>query len=1519
MQLEERISQGRARVVSGGYWWRQPPIGEATDPPWHFASGLVPDGAGGGQVRGIFHEDFHGSDGSQQLEPKTLSKQKSKKIIRALAGPPLSGEGPDDSGRSLEPVWCWHEFRCSRAPIAIFVVQTLDPGETFRWQSVVLGEKKVMVLFVGPEYRKIGCDWYRWQVERQGLAALLVQDVRETDQDAGIKFQAKGTHGNVEQVWSSLSRNPSFSLFGAPVRWSFEPDEFEAHGAAPGSVFHEGIDDDLDVEAEEAEPEEGTAEAPVLEAAEELTQQQKTLVKRMHDNMGHPDMLTFLRTMRRAKASPAVQKYIKEKFVCEACQSRPLPKPSRPATVVRGYRPGVIVGVDVVFLPDVDPRQLKPVLNIVDWGSGFQALEPMREKTAAEAFRKFWKAWGRHFGAPEVLVTDAGTEFGREFCEMAAGRGIITRQIGSRAPWQQGITERQGGLAKLLFERVRDEVCPTTKEEWAMALRETEAAKNRLYHRSGFTPAQRHLGQNPRIPGCLMGDDFLDAELVEGGANGEMRRVLETRRIAAEAFVKVKSREACARASRARSRTVEEFKAGDIVYVFRRPRERKRKAAAQREMAEGKQSGKPQWVGPGQVLAEEGPNLWVSMRGELWKAAKEQVRKATSMEREAQDLLQGELAELKEELARKDSRDSFKDITGEPFPELDDEEPAESRSDRKRRVTFDDEGERVVVQRAGREQPTAAGEPEGEAAQASGASSGTSSSSSSSTSSSSSSGPPSTAATPRAVEVERRESRQSGTTEPEQEASVTTEGAAEQPEEYRAVGHRVVRPGPYDPRSREIGFVLVDETDGYYENQLTGDYWEYDPELRVLIRWHQHERFGTFKPNGGKGCPVPTSLLGEVSTSFIEYEDGSRLREAGKWRSKRARTRPLRSWRGRTEFVVDALANEEALKAYVVKKRGGDEVKHIPPEEAEAWRDTDGAEWQKISDTGAIRALSVAESQHVLTELKAAGKLDRVLPTRMVRRYKPGELPGEAATRKSRLCIRGDHDPDVFSLERHAPTASSLTLAMAMQVASTRRWRASVGDLRNAFCQSEALHRKEGRLFARQPEGGLKGLEADQLLEIVAGAYGLNDAPAHWRRSLKKALVQLGFEQSALDPTLFLFKKDQCVAGMVIVEVDDLWTAGDSDHYGRIRALRERFTFGKFKYLQDEPAGVGFNGRRMRQDQSFNFSYDLQKFIEERLEPVMIQGKTGDEHATLQEVSQARAVLGSLNWLGREGRPDLVGEVSILSSRVPDLRVKDLRDINKTVERAKATASLCVKVQGIPEENLGFGVVSDASYGNVREGGSQGGHCVVAFNTRIHQGETVDCNILYWKSGRIHRVVNSTLAAESMSLSRALGDLMWCVTLFNELTHRALELKEWESALAHRRLCVVPGKPGEVKNLAVVDAKSLYDHLSKETCGHTADRRTAIEMQIIRQTLSELGASIRWVDHNRMLVDALTKMGGNTEPLIKVITSGKWQIVAEAQEVEHRKVLKAQGALVRHKKSGIKENFGSCELRVRGK
>ena len=236
------------------------------------------------------------------------------------------------------------------------------------------------------------------------------------------------------------------------------------------------------------------------------------------------------------------------------------------------------------------------------------------------------------------------------------------------------------------------------------------------------------------------------------------------------------------------------------------------------------------------------------------------------------------------------------------------------------------------------------------------------------------------------------------------------------------------------------------------------------------------------------------------------------------------------------------------------------------------WEESDRAEWTKVAATGALRPLSPQDSKRVLAELEAQGKLNRVLPTRMVRRRKPGELPGDASTPKSRLCIRGDCDPDFLDISKHAPTASSLTLAMAMQVCATRKFRASVGDLRNAFMQSDELHRSAGKLYIYQPSRGLHGLQPGQILEVVAGAYGLNDAPAHWRMSLKKSLLGLRYVQSSLDPTLFLLKGKNEVEGLVIVEVDDLFTAGAEDHYRRMNQLQQKYTFGKFQF---HPGGAG--------------------------------------------------------------------------------------------------------------------------------------------------------------------------------------------------------------------------------------------------------------------------------------------------------------------------------------------------------
>ena len=87
--------------------------------------------------------------------------------------------------------------------------------------------------------------------------------------------------------------------------------------------------------------------------------------------------------------------------------------------------------------------------------------------------------------------------------------------------------------------------------------------------------------------------------------------------------------------------------------------------------------------------------------------------------------------------------------------------------------------------------------------------------------------------------------------------------------------------------------------------------------------------------------------------------------------------------------------------------------------------------------------------------------------------------------------------------------------------------------------------------------------------------------------------------------------------------------------------------------------------------------------------------------------------------------------------------------------------------------------------------------------------------------------------------------------------------------------------------LAVVDAKSLYDLLANET-GGGADRRTALDVQMLREELSELHGKVRWIDHMHMIADCLTKKQGRLEPLLRLLESGMFGITEEAVTLDTR-------------------------------
>ena len=89
---------------------------------------------------------------------------------------------------------------------------------------------------------------------------------------------------------------------------------------------------------------------------------------------------------------------------------------------------------------------------------------------------------------------------------------------------------------------------------------------------------------------------------------------------------------------------------------------------------------------------------------------------------------------------------------------------------------------------------------------------------------------------------------------------------------------------------------------------------------------------------------------------------------------------------------------------------------------------------------------------------------------------------------------------------------------------------------------------------------------------------------------------------------------------------------------------------------------------------------------------------------------------------------------------------------------------------------------------------------------------------------------------------------------------------------------------------AVVDCKSLYDNATAPTSpGGTDDKRCAIDVLIIRESLGRLKCTLRWTPGDRMLADALTKNSADPADLLRsCIRRTCYQISDETSLLQHR-------------------------------
>jgi len=466
---------------------------------------------------------------------------------------------------------------------------------------------------------------------------------------------------------------------------------------------------------------------------------------------------------------------------------------------------------------------------------------------------------------------------------------------------------------------------------------------------------------------------------------------------------------------------------------------------------------------------------------------------------------------------------------------------------------------------------------------------------------------------------------------------------------------------------------------------------------------------------------------------------------------------------------------------------------------------------------------------------------------------------------------------------------------MLFQLIVSKKWRLKLGDIKGAFLSAGDLPLKYRPLFARLPQGGIPGIPEDALIEVVGHVYGLNDSPSAWYRKLSTVLLEAGFEKSRFDSCLFYMRENGELTGIYGVHVDDCATGGHGPKYQKaLKHLQENFEFRKWR---DGIEGGDFCGASYTQDPiSFEVHMSQSKFIQ-KLRPIHFsKDRLRDKSAELtpKEVSCLRAVNGSLNWLATQSRPDLATQVSFSQQSFPSPTVLDALAANHAVRRARQHADQNLRFSSIPVDKLSIMCHSDAAFAYAKAGATQAGYMISFTHADMDVGAECSWSPIYWKSARLPRVVSSTLSAEAQSMAVATSMCEWVSLLLSEaLDGPRYVYNFWNHA--SKRLMLV-----------ATDCKSLYDHLMSQSSPTLDDRRTAIDIIIIRDCISRLGVSLRWLPTDRMLADSLTKESPEAFDLLRAcIRSARYQISPEQKILERR-------AEEREREDGILHRSHSC-------
>ena len=1193
------------------------------------------------------------------------------------------------------------------------------------------------------------------------------------------------------------------------------------------------------------------AASRVAELSGDDAEKLQTSLRKLHTNLGHPPNNQMVRILKHGGASDqAIQ--LARSFDCEHCRSQAAPKPALPTQTQRVTEFNAKVGLDVKYLTGWKTNQKIPALNIVDYGSSLQLMVPLYQRETSELIGKtFMERWVSWAGMPkEIIVDPARPNIVDGLTVPLELQGAAVQVTAADAHWQLGKVEVHGGWFNRILDKILNDRNPENQKEWTDCVNAAHC-KNQLIQVYGMTPAQHVFGKNPAIPENLLDEPL---ELIPATASlyeEQVAKQVAVRQSARKAIIELQDDRSLRLALASRNRPAMHYSPGMYVAYWRSQKWQK-----------GVLDNQGRWHGPAIVLGSVGRNLVILHKRSIFRCAPEQVRPSTESEKQLVEMPNQELLGIKAMIDQGNmSSKQYVDLVPESYPGGSDtpsEPPAQQLPPPlpigpRSAMELGQEGEVAPMIS---DEPYSPGTPLPEEMNPNAVHSG----SAADTTGEPSNASPSTEEESSYGPVRRRVHGKSVAASFYRPGRMVQEDFAEMMQEIvpQLVGdalHGVSSPVLDVPSSPDDTVMSEPAERGVKRDVETSRFPEETPAKSARTQEQLY-------------AACETCLTDEVEVLAVTNQCQQFAASHQSTLTSQERQLLWKQWQ--EKVPVEAL-----LSQYMAKKAAKEiPVTKNPPEVQAKVDEAKTLEWNTILSKHAARVVQGPEADQVRRRFS-----HRIMGSRFVMTIKQED---DTAPRvKARWCLQGHLDPDltkkIAAGDLQSPTLSQVGRNLVFQLIASHRWKMLLGDVKGAFLSAGELPKQYKPLYARLPAGGIPGIPDDALIEVLGHVYGLNDSPCAWFERLKQVLLESGFEQSRFDCCLFYMRdKNQQLSGVYGIHVDDCATGGQGPEYEAALAhLRKSFEFRKWREGNGDFCGSSY----IQDPVNFTIQMSQEKFIQ-KIRPMHLSKQRQCEKESLltdKEVSCLRAINGSLNWLGTQSRPDLATQVSFSQQSFPAPTVSDAIAVNQAIRRAKQHADQTVTFCPIRPDRLAIMCHSDAAFGNAKAGATQAGFIISFTDQAINEGKMCQWSPAFWRSHRLPRVVNSTLSAEAQSMSSAMSMCEWVSLILAE----ALEGKRYPHSYWNQI--------SSRKVLIVTDCKSLFDHLISKSSPTLEDRRTAIDIIILRDSVNRLQAVVRWIPTDRMLADALTKENPDAFDLLRgCIRTHQYQISPEASVLELR-------------------------------